>query len=118
MMSEQTFSLLLGLIIIAEAIIFLIWMYLIKENENDWKTRFNTNTMLIDIVFGMIILFNSMEKMNLVGIAVLILIITHIYREIEYFNRNKKSKMLKNGTLFLINSIKLLCLMGMIYFIY
>ena len=114
----ELYSLILGLIIVIEAIFVLIGMYATKEKTNEWKTRFNTNTLLLDIAFGVIIIFNSMEKMNFIALAVIILGITHLYREIEYFNKSKKSKLLKNYPLFVMNSIKLLGLLGMLYLIF
>jgi hypothetical protein len=115
---ERAYSLILGLLIVAVAIFVLFRMYLTSEKLNAWKTRFNTNTLLLDITLGMIIIFNSIEKMNLIGIAVIILLITHLYRVIEYFNTNKKSKLLLNYPYFIIHTIKLLGLFGIVFIIF
>ena len=108
---EQLISFLLGLIIVGEAIFLFIGIYILGKKQNDWKTRFNLNTLLIDITFGMIIIFNAFEKMIFIVIAVAALIITHLFREIEYFNTEKKNRFIFNLPLFIVNSIKLIFLL-------
>jgi hypothetical protein len=113
MNTEQIISLLLGLLIVGEAIMLLIGMYVINKKQNEWKTRFNTNTLLIDIAFGMIIIFNAIENMPYKVVAIVVLIITHLFREIEYFYKEKKNRFIFNLPLFIVNTIKLI---GLIVF--
>jgi hypothetical protein len=108
MNTEQIISLLLGLLIVGEAIMLLIGIYVISKKQNEWKTRFNTNTLLIDIAFGIIIIFNAIENMPYKVVAIVVLIITHLYREIEYFYKEKKNRLIFNLPLFIINTIKLI----------
>jgi hypothetical protein len=108
MNTEQIISLLLGLLIVGEAIMLLIGMYVINKKQNEWKTRFNTNTLLIDIAFGMIIIFNAIENMPYKVVAIVVLIITHLFREIEYFYKEKKNRFIFNLPLFIVNTIKLI----------
>jgi hypothetical protein len=108
MNTEQIISLLLGLLIVGEAIMLLIGIYVISKKQNEWKTRFNTNTLLIDIAFGIIIIFNAIENMPYKVVAIVVLIITHLYREIEYFYKEKKNRFIFNLPLFIINTIKLI----------
>jgi hypothetical protein len=105
---EQIISLLLGLIIVGEGIMLLIGIYGISKNQNEWKTRFNTNTTLLDIAFGIIIIFNAIENMPFKVVAIGVLIITHLFREIEYFYKEKKNRFIFNLPLFIINTIKLI----------
>ena len=114
---EQVYSLLLGMVIVGEAILLFIGMYVLGKKDNEWKNRFNLNTLLIDLAFGLIIIFNAFEGMPLVIIAVLALIVTHLYREIEYFKKNKKSRFITNVPLFAVNTIKLIGLFGLLFFI-
>ncbi len=111
---EQIFSLVLGLVVLGEAVLLFIGMYLPAKKDNEWKNRFNLNTLLIDLTFGLIIIFNAFEKMPLVIIAILALIVTHLYREIEYFKKNKKSRFITNMPLFAVNTIKLIGLVGLL----
>jgi hypothetical protein len=113
----QIVSFLLGLVIIGEAILLFIGFYLLGEKDNKWKTRFNGNTLLIDILFGMIIIFNSFEKMTLILIAIPALIITHLYREIEYFQKKKQSRFITNGLLFIVNTVKLFFLFVLLFLV-
>jgi hypothetical protein len=108
MNTEQIISLLLGLLIVGEAIMLLIGMYVISKKQNEWKTRFNTNTLLIDVAFGTIIIFNAIESMPYKVVAIVVLIITHLYREIEYFYKEKKNRFIFNLPLFIVNTIKLI----------
>ena len=105
---EQLVSLLLGILIVGEAILLFIGLYLLDKTKAEWKTNFNTNTLLMDIAFGVIIVFNAFEPMTFIWIAVLALLITHLYREAEYFYKDKKTRFLFNPPLFILNSIKLL----------
>ncbi len=105
---EQILSLVLGVIIVGEAILLFIGMYFSGKKDNEWKSRFNLNTLLIDLTFGLIIIFNAFEHMQLVIIALLALIVTHLYREVEYFKKTKKSRFITNAPLFAVNSIKLI----------
>ena len=107
MNTEKFISLLLGLLIVGVAIILLIDMYVISKKQNEWKTRFNTNTLLIDIAFGTILIFNAIENMPYKVVAIVVLIITHLYREIEYFYKEKKNRFIFNLPLFIVNTIKL-----------
>lgn len=111
---EQIISLLMGILVVGEAILLLIGMYVINKKQNEWKTRFNTNTLLIDIAFGMIILFNAIENMPYKEVAIVVLIITHLYREIEYFYKEKKNRFIFNFPLFIVNTIKLIGLIALI----
>jgi fatty acid desaturase len=111
---EQIMSFLLGAIIIGEAVLLFIGMILMRKEPNEWKTRFNINTLLIDIAFGMIILFNAFEKMPYIIFAVPVLIVTHLFREIEYFKKDKKSRFIFNASLFGVNTIKLIGLLGLL----
>jgi len=86
----------------------LIGMYVISKKQNEWKTRFNTNTLLIDIAFGTIIIFNAIENMPYKVVAIVVLIITHLYREIEYFYKEKKNRFIFTLPLFIVNTIKLI----------
>jgi hypothetical protein len=45
-------------------------------------------------------------------IAVPALLITHAYRELEYFKMDKKSRFIFNPPLFVINTIKIIGLIG------
>jgi len=108
MNTEQIISLLLGLLIVGDGIMLLIGMYVISKKQNEWKTRFNTNTLLIDIAFGTIIVFNAIENMPYKVVAIVVLIITHLYREIEYFYKEKKNRLIFNLPLFIVNTIKLI----------
>ena len=108
MNTEKIISLLLGLLIVGEAIPLLLVMYGKSSKPAEWKTRFNTNTLLMDIAFGMIIIFNAIEDMPFKVIAIGALLITHLYREIEYFNKGKKNRIIINIPLFIVNSIKLI----------
>lgn len=107
MNTEQNISLLLGLLIVGEAIMLLMDMYVIRKKQKEWKTIFNTNTLLLDIAFGTIIIFNAFENIPFKVIAIVVLLITHLFREIQYFNKEKKSKLLINTPIFIINTIKL-----------
>ena len=111
---EQIMSFLLGVIIVGEAILLLIGMYLIGKKDHDRRTGFNINTLLIDLAFGTIILFNAFENMTFIIIAIPALIITHLYREIEYFKKDKKSRLSNSYSLFIVNSIKLIGLVGLL----
>jgi hypothetical protein len=117
MNTEQIISLSLGLLIVGEAMMLLIGMYVISKKQNEWKTRFNTNTLLIDIAFGTIIIFNAIENMPYKGIAIGALIITHLYREIEYFYKEKKNRFIINLPLFIVNTIKLIGLIALLMII-
>jgi hypothetical protein len=112
---EQGLSFLLGSAIVGEAVLLLIGMCIMGGKESAWKTRFNLNTLLIDIAFGLIILFHAFEDMPFIVIAIPALIITHLFREIEYFKKEKKSRFLTNTPLFLVNSIKLAGLLGLLF---
>jgi hypothetical protein len=114
---EQIFSLVLGLIVVGEAALLFFGMYLPAKKDNEWRTRFNLNTLLIDLAFGMIIIFNAFEHMSLVIIALIALIITHLYREIEYFKKTKKSRFITNEALFAVNTIKLIGLCVLLLFV-
>ncbi len=114
---EQIFSLALGSIIVGEAALLFIGMYVLGKKENAWKNRFNLNTLLIDLAFGLIIIFNAFERMPLVLIAIPALIITHLFREAEYFKKDKKGKFITNGPLFAVNTVKLIGLFGLILFL-
>jgi uncharacterized membrane protein HdeD (DUF308 family) len=114
---EQITSLLLGLVIIGEAILLFIGMYLPRKKDNNWRNRFNLNTLLIDIAFGTIILFNAFEDMPFIILAVSALFITHLYREIEYFKKDRKSRFITNVPLFVFNSIKLIGLLGLFFMV-
>ena len=114
---EQILSLVLGLIVVGEAVLLFIGMYLPGKKENEWKNRFNLNTLLIDLTFGLIIIFNAFEHMPLVIIAILALIVTHLYREIEYFKKTKKSRFITNGLLFAVNTVKIIGLFGLLFFV-
>jgi hypothetical protein len=111
---EQVISLLMGILVVGEAILLLIGMYGINKKQNEWKTRFNTNTLLIDIAFGTIIFFNAIENMPYKAVAIVVLIITHLYREIEYFYKEKKNRFIFNYPLFIVNTIKLIGLIALI----
>jgi phosphatidylglycerophosphate synthase len=114
---EQILSLVLGVIIVGEAILMFIGMYLPGKKENEWKTRFNLNTLLIDLSFGLIIIFNAFEHMPLVIIALLALIVTHLYRGVEYFKKTKKGRFITNVPLFAVNTIKLIGLIVLLLII-
>jgi hypothetical protein len=113
----QIVSLGLGLLIIGEAVFLFIGIYITGKKENDWKTGFNLNTLLIDAAFGAIILFNASETMPYIIFAVPVLIVTHLFREIEYFKLDKKSRFLFNQQMFVVNSIKLAGLAGLLILI-
>jgi hypothetical protein len=113
----KTISLGLGLLVIGEAVFLFIGIYITGKKENDWKTGFHLNTLLIDVAFGAIILFNASEKMPYIIVAVPVLIITHLYREIEYFKKDKQSRFLYNQQLFNMNTIKLIGLAGLLILI-
>jgi hypothetical protein len=117
MNGEQIISLLLGLLIVGEAIMLLIGMYGINKKSSEWKTRFNTNTLLMDIAFGLIIIFNAIEKMPFIEVAVGALIITHLFREIEYFYKEKKNRFIFNFPLWVVNTVKLIGLIGLLLII-
>jgi hypothetical protein len=112
---EQGLAFLLGSVIIGEAVLLFIGRYIMGGKESAWKTRFNMNTLLIDIAFGLIILFHAFEDMPFIAIAIPALIITHLFREIEYFKKDKKSRFLTNTSLFIVNSIKLVGLLGLLF---
>jgi hypothetical protein len=114
---EQIISLLIGILVVGEAILLLIGMYGINKKHNEWKTRFNTNTLLIDVAFGMIIFFNAIENMPYKEVAIVVLIITHLYREIEYFYKEKKNRFIFNFPLFIVNTVKLIGLIALIFFV-
>jgi hypothetical protein len=104
-------------LIVGEAIMLLIGMYGINKKPNEWKTRFNTNTLLIDIAFGMIIFFNAFEAMPYKEVALGVLIITHLFREIEYFYPEKKNRFIFNFPLWVVNTVKLIGLIGLLLII-
>jgi hypothetical protein len=114
---EQIISFLLGAILIGEAALLFIGMILTPKTRMEWKTRFNINTLLIDITFGLIILFNAFEKMPFMLIAVPVLIITHLFREFEYFKKDKKSRLVFNSWLLALNTIKLIGLLALLIII-
>jgi len=114
---EQILSFVLGTVIVGEAILLFVGKYLSGKKDDDWKTRFNLNTLLIDIGFGTIIIFNAFEGMPFIIIALLALSITHLYREAEYFKKEKKSRFITNASLFVVNSIKLIGLIGLFFLV-
>jgi hypothetical protein len=103
------------MVIVGEAILLLIGKYFSGKKDDDWKTRFNLNTLLIDMAFGAIIIFNAFEDMPLIILALLALSITHLYREIEYFKKEKKNRFITNRALWVVNSIKLIGLIGLFF---
>jgi len=109
----QIASFLLGLLIIGDAVFLFIGIYVTGKKQNDWKTGFNLNTLLMDIGFGAIILINASESIPYIIIAVPALIITHVFREVEYFKKDKKSRFLFTRQLFVVNTIKLIGLIGL-----
>jgi len=115
---EQIISFVWGMLIVGEAIALFIGIYLMGRKESEWKTRFNMNTLLIDIGFGAIIFFNAFEKMPYIMIAVPALLITHAYREFEYFKKDKKSRFIFTPPLFIINTVKIIGLLGLLFMIY
>ncbi len=114
---EQIISLLLGILIVGEAILLFIGVYVIGEKENEWKTGFHANTLLMDIAFGMIIIFNAIENMPFKEVAIGALIITHLFREIEYFYKEKENRFIFNFPLWIVNTVKLLGLIGLLLII-
>jgi hypothetical protein len=111
----QIASFLLGLLIIGEAVFLFIGIYVTGKKQNDWKTGFNLNTLLIDIAFGIIIILNASETTPFVILAIPALIITHLFREVEYFKKDKKNRFLFNQQLFIVNTIKLIGLAGLFF---
>jgi hypothetical protein len=112
---EQIISFVLGILIAGEAILLFIGKYLMGKKEDEWKTRFNMNTLLIDIGFGTIIFFNAFEDMPYIMIAIPALLITHAYREFEYFKKDKKSRFIDNPPLLYVNTIKIIGLAGLFF---
>jgi hypothetical protein len=108
---EQIFSFVLGILIIGEAVLLFTGMYLMGGK----KTRFNINALLIDIGFGAIIFFNAFEDMPYIIIAIPALLITHAYREFEYFKKDKKSRFIFNPPLLYVNTIKIIGLVGLFF---
>ncbi|MBN2086220.1 MAG: hypothetical protein JW748_13455 [Anaerolineales bacterium] len=111
---EQILSFLLGTIIIGGAVLLFMGMILAPKTHSEWKTRLNINTLLMDIAFGLIILFHAFEKMPFILIAVPALIITHLFREFEYFKKDRKSRFIFNSWLLALNTIKLLGLLALL----
>jgi hypothetical protein len=107
MNAERILSLAMGILVVGEAILLLIGMYGNRAKKVEWKTRFNTNTLLIDVAFGVILIFNAVEDMPLKIIAIGALIITHGFREFEYFHKGKKDQLIFNIPLLAVNTIKL-----------
>ena len=110
-------SLVLGILIVGEAILLFIDIYLLSKKHNEWKTTFNNNTLLMDIAFGTLIIGNSFEKISIIIVGIVVLIITHLYREIEYIKKDKKDKFIFNLPLFIINSIKLIGLIALLFLV-
>jgi hypothetical protein len=55
--------------------------------------------------------------MPFIEVAVGALIITHLFREIEYFYKEKKNRFIFNFPLWVVNTVKLIGLIGLLLII-
>ncbi|MBN1216917.1 MAG: hypothetical protein JXA99_15935 [Candidatus Lokiarchaeota archaeon] len=116
-------NIILSLFIIGEVLALTIGMHLsFKENSN-WFTFKNYLILSIDIIMGFILIIYTLKDSDnnyLIYIIVvsLIIIISHLYRDIEYFY-NISDKFYFNIQLLIVNNLKfilsIICLSSAIF---
>jgi hypothetical protein len=114
-----------GCLIAGESIALLIGMHLLSGSDNPWISTKNDFFAASDIITGALFLYlgisnticyannekydySTFYQTNLVisFMVILFSLITHTYREIEYFN-NSNNNFCSNIPLFVMNNIKL-----------
>jgi len=83
-------NLFLGLFILIEALVLFLGMNILVSETVDWATLKNNGILLIDIISGLGILYFSFYRKNmnlstLFYVFLLVILVSHLYREIEFF---------------------------------
>lgn len=104
-------GLLTGTVVAGEALALLVGMVFLSPKGNPWISTKNSVLLGLDILtgLGMVVLIVLLHRMDVIYLfygCVLLSILTHGYREVEYLVRAGNPFCI-NTPLFIVNSIKL-----------
>jgi hypothetical protein len=103
-----------GLIIVGESLLLFIGLGLMGDS-NTWVGVKNNCLIVLDIITGFILLFYSYDKSSVsekvFKIIMMLGVLTHIYRDFEYFSK-VLDRFIFNHPLLILNNIRLT---GLVY---
>jgi len=108
-------TLLTALIICGEALALTVGMVLVQRGHNPWFTAKNAIILGLDLFLGGVLVYLVWLGNDPIGSwiftgAVLISLLTHTYRDLEYFS-GQPHPFCANQPLFVVNNLKLLGLL-------
>ena len=107
-----------GLVVFGEALALLVGMHILGERDNPWTSLKNDVFLATDIIAGLVLVYFAFKADNVFAPAIfwtatIILLISHGYRDAEYF-LDLDNKFCSNVPLMIFNNVKLLGLLGML----
>ena len=107
-----------GLVIFGEAAALLVGTHILSKRDNPWTSLKNDIFLATDLIAGLVLIYFVFKSDNLFAPAVLwtvtiILLISHGYRDAEYF-LDLENKFCANIPLLVLNNVKLVGLLGIL----